>query len=82
MRAARLLGAAAAPAEQTEGVLEPVYRRDFSESLEAPTRVALTEAAFTAAYTEGRTLARDETVAPCRVQRGHGASDRVESGEG
>ena len=61
-RAARLYGASAARRQQIGAPLEPEARAGMAESA-ATTRTALGDAAYDAAYAEGRTLTVDEAVA-------------------
>jgi DNA-binding NarL/FixJ family response regulator len=62
MRAARLLGAAAALLGVTGGFLEPVDRADY-DTYVAAARARLGDQAFASAWAEGQALAMDEAIA-------------------
>jgi predicted ATPase/DNA-binding CsgD family transcriptional regulator len=62
LRAARLLGAAAALQEVTGDFLEPVDRADYDANV-AMTRARLSEQAFAAAWAEGQAMTMDEAIA-------------------
>ena len=62
LRAARLLGAAAALRETTGNPMAPAYR-DVNERVIAETRAQLGEVAFTAAWEAGHALSLEQAIA-------------------